>query len=99
MVVVMLGHQRWLIENEGFNELKNRWHLGHVYAHTPTAILNFLLVAILVYNLFHLFVQRNLNRVWRKKTVQYILELVRARFYTGDWCDAPPVHRSPAVIT
>lgn len=99
MVVVGLGHQRWLIENEGFNELKNRWHLGHVYAHQPAAILNFLLVAILVCNPFHLFVQRNLDRAWRKKTMQYILELVRARFFIGDWRDADLMLKLSAART
>lgn len=102
MVVVLLGHRRWIIENEGFNELKNRWRIGHVYAHHPAAILNFLLVAILVYNLFHLFVQRNLNRVWRQKSMQHILDLVRAHFLAVEWCTtlvAPPVHRSQAVLT
>lgn len=102
MVVVLLGHRRWIIENEGFNELKNRWRIGHVYAHHPTAILNFLLVAILVFNLFHLFVQRNLNRVWRKKNLKYILEKVRAGFYNGEWCVSlviPPVHHLPVTVT
>lgn len=102
MVVVLLGHRRWIIENEGFNELKNRWRIGHVYAHHRIAILNFLLVAILVYNLFHLFVQRNLNRVWRKKNLKLILARVTAGFYNGEWCislDIPWVHHSPATVT
>ena len=29
--VVRLGHQRWDIENQGFNELVNGWHADHVY--------------------------------------------------------------------
>ena len=31
--VVRLGHQRWDIENQGFNELVNGWHADHVYKH------------------------------------------------------------------
>jgi hypothetical protein len=101
MVVVMLGHRRWLIEN-GFNELKNRWHLGHVYVHHQVAILNFLLVAILVCNLFHLFMQRNLNKVCRQKSMQHVLEQVKACFIIGIWHavgDIRPIHRSLAVVT
>jgi hypothetical protein len=28
--VVQLGHGRWTIENQGFNEISNRWHADHV---------------------------------------------------------------------
>ena len=35
--VVRLGHQRWDIENYGFNELANEWHSDHVYMHKPPA--------------------------------------------------------------
>jgi hypothetical protein len=33
-----LGHQRWDIENYGFNELANEWHSDHVFRHDPGAI-------------------------------------------------------------
>lgn len=86
-VVIMLGHGRWLIENKGFNELVNEWHARHVYTHHPTAILNFLLLVALAYNLFHLFVQRNLKPVWRKKTRRHIADLITAGFLAGNWSD------------
>jgi len=34
-----LGHSRWTIENQGFNEMVNQWHTDHVYRHDGTAIL------------------------------------------------------------
>ena len=34
--VVRFGHQRWDIENYGFNELVNEWHADHVFRHDPT---------------------------------------------------------------
>src|SRR5438874_9779510 len=43
--IVHLGHQRWDIENYGFNELANEWHSDHVFKHDPGAIECFLLVA------------------------------------------------------
>ncbi len=33
------GHDRWKVENEGFNELCSRWHSGHCYHHHPNSIL------------------------------------------------------------
>src|SRR5882762_4574003 len=48
--IVHLGHQRWDIENYGFNELANEWHSDHVFKHDPGAIECFLLVAFLAYN-------------------------------------------------
>ena len=64
--VVRLGHQRWDIENQGFNELVNGWHADHVYKHDPAAIENFLLTVFLAFNLFHVFVARNLKASLRR---------------------------------
>ncbi|MBI3696438.1 MAG: transposase, partial [Acidobacteria bacterium] len=50
---ICFGHQRWDIENHGFNELVNQWHADHVYKHDPNAMECFLLVAFLAYNIFH----------------------------------------------
>lgn len=58
---VSLGHQRWDIENQGFNELVNDWHADHVYKHHPDAIEAFLLIAFLAYNTFHAFIRLNLK--------------------------------------
>lgn len=60
-VVVDLGHGRWKIENEGFNELVNRQHADHVYKHEPRAMLVFCLLAMLCLNVFLIFYRRNLK--------------------------------------
>jgi len=60
-VVVDLGHGRWKIENEGFNELVNHQHADHVYKHEPHAMLVFWLVAMLCLNVFAIFYRRNLK--------------------------------------
>src|SRR5216684_955188 len=65
---VQLGHQRWDIENYGFNELINQWHSDHVFKHDPAAIECFLLVAFLAYNLFHAFLARNVKPAARQGT-------------------------------
>jgi len=81
--VLSLGHGRWSIENEGgFNELVNVWHADHVYKHTANAIAAFWLMSMLVFNLFHAFVNRNLKAVRRiGHTAKYFLDLIAAEFH------------------
>lgn len=64
-VIVELGHGRWKIENEGFNELANRHHADHVYKHDARAMVVFLLLAMVCLNVFMLFYRRNLKAVVR----------------------------------
>lgn len=64
--VVELGHNRWIIENRGFNEATNQWHADHVYRHEPTAMLVFNLLCMLTSNLFRAFFLRNLKPACRK---------------------------------
>lgn len=85
-VVINLGHGRWGIENEGFNELVNAWNADHVYRHHPTAILNFTLMAFLAYNLFHAFVSRNLKPQLRNRySCLHWARLILSELYVGDW--------------
>src|SRR6267143_1483560 len=89
---VHLGHQRWDIENYGFNELVNEWHSDHVFKHDPAAIECFLLVAFLAYNIFHAFLARNVKPVARQgKTQIFWAQLIAAELY-GDLTPAgiPP---------
>ncbi|MAE63031.1 MAG: hypothetical protein CMJ18_02060 [Phycisphaeraceae bacterium] len=60
-VVVQLGHGRWTIENQGFNETANHWHGDHVYRHHENAILVLWLLTMLACNLFMVFYRRNLK--------------------------------------
>ena len=52
------GHQRWDIENHGFNELVNAWKADHVFTHESNAIECFLLMTFLAFILFHAFLYR-----------------------------------------
>lgn len=77
--IVAVGHGRWSIENEGFNELVNLWHADHLYKHEPNAIEAFLLTQILAYNLFHSFFELNLKPAVRlRHTLKYIAELLKS---------------------
>lgn len=80
--VVALGHSRWKIENEGFNELTNRWQSDHVYKHHPQAILNFQLVCMLAHNIFLCFFQRDLKPALKQKvTMSHIARMISAEIY------------------
>jgi hypothetical protein len=84
--VVDLGHGRWGIENEGFNELVSDWHADHVFRHHPKAIVNFLLIAFLAYNLFHAFVDRNLKAPLRERFSRlHWARLIMSELYNGVW--------------
>lgn len=79
---VQIGHVRWKIENEGFNETSNRWHADHVYKHSANAILVFWLLTMLACNLFAAFYRRNLKPAVRNAydTLQ-IARMMSAELY------------------
>ncbi len=89
-VIVEIGHSRWSIENEGFNELANHWHANHLYKHEPTAILNFWLMTMIAYNLFEAFFVRNLKPEFRNKhTMLHVARLIMSELY-GSPSGCPP---------
>lgn len=65
--VLQLGHRRWAIENEGFNELSTRQHADHVYRHHPRAMLVFLLLAMICCNVLMAFYRRDLKPALRRR--------------------------------
>ena len=82
--IVAWGHQRWDIENFGFNELVNGWEADHIYKHDPKAIEAFLLMAFLAYNIFHAFIGLNLKPQLRdSKPEKYWACLFAAELYAG----------------
>jgi Transposase DDE domain len=89
--VVALGHARWSIENQGFNETTNRWAADHVYKHHPTAILIFTLMTMLAFNLFYAFYRRNLQPAYRSRhDAQHV-----ARCLISDLYGSLPENRAP----
>jgi len=79
--MVHLGHARWRIENQGFNELCTHWHFDHIYRHHPNAILGFLLTLALAFNLFHAFWARNLKPQLRQPyTKIHWAQMIEAAF-------------------
>jgi hypothetical protein len=82
--VVQLGHGRWTIENQGFNELATRWHADHVYKHQPNAMLVFWLLAAVCLNLFLAFYRRDLKPAVRKAaSMLHIASRIAAELLAG----------------
>ena len=80
--VVKLGHDRWAIENQGFNEAVNRWHSDHLYKHHPVAILVFWLMFMIAYNVFQWFFHRSLKPAYRAKvTMQHVSRTLASCLY------------------
>lgn len=80
--VVQMGHHRWGIENEGFNELVNQYHADHVYRHEPTALLVFWLLTQLSLNVFTAFFRRNLKPAARAaSSMLHVARLLRVELY------------------
>lgn len=55
------GHDRWDLENRGFNELVSLWHMDHCFVHHVTAIEALLLTLALAFLTTYLFYERNLK--------------------------------------
>ena len=61
-----IGHRRWDIENQGFNELVNHWSMDHCWKHNPVAIESLILTLFWAFNLFQAFVNLNVKPLVRK---------------------------------
>ena len=82
--VVRIGHGRWSIENQGFNELTNQWRANHVYHLNTKAIMAILLLVFLAYDVFCVWLERGLKPALRQRhTAQYFSRLVQAEFYAA----------------
>lgn len=83
--VVFFGHERWRIENEGFNELGTYWNANHYFHHHPVSIAVFWLMLFIAHALFHCF-QRNLKPALRRgHTLIYWAQQIFAEFAFGRW--------------
>jgi len=74
------GHDRWDIENRGFNELVQLWDLNHCFVHDPRAIEVLLLTLALAFLTTYLFFERNLKPEARR----YLTRLALAQRFRED---------------
>ena len=79
---VGFGHQRWDIENHGFNELVEGWHADHVLKHDSAAIECFLLMTFLALILFHALLYLNMKPSLRQgKSTEFWAKVMAAEIY------------------
>jgi hypothetical protein len=67
------GHDRWDLENRGFNELVTLWHMDHYFIHDITAIETLLLTLAIAFLTTYLFHQRNLKAPARRHLTRLAL--------------------------
>ena len=71
---------RWHIEDTGFHQWIRYWNLGHVFRHSPNALMVILLLWSVAFNLLQLFVYRRLGRCRRPQdptdTIRHIVEVM-----------------------
>jgi hypothetical protein len=67
------GHDRWDLENRGFNELVTHWHMDHSFRHNVTAMQALLLTLAAAFLLTYLFYERNLKPVARRHLTRLAL--------------------------
>jgi hypothetical protein len=60
------GHDRWDLENRGFNELATLWHMDHYFIHHAIAIEALLLTLAAAFVTTYLFYERNLKTPSRR---------------------------------
>lgn len=67
------GHDRWDLENRGFNELAGLWHMDHCFVHDPRAIEVLLLTLAVAFVTTYLFFERNLKPEARRHLTRLAL--------------------------
>lgn len=67
------GHDRWDLENRGFNELVTLWHMDHYFIHDITAIEILLLTLAIAFVTTYLFYERNLKTHARRHLTRLAL--------------------------
>lgn len=86
-----LGHDRWKIENEGFNELVTHWNANHYYHHHPNSIAVLWLMLFMAHAVFHCLIGRNLAPGQRgSHTAIYFAGLIAASMRCENWWPPPP---------
>jgi IS4 transposase len=85
-LLVTMMRKRWEIENAGFRELKQAWHLDHMYHHHPVALDALWLILCVAVNLFLIWYHRQV--AWRYrgqlKSVSHFIVLLQGELWATD---------------
>ena len=85
--IAVFGHERWRIENEGFNELCNAWNADHYFHHHPVSITGLWLMLFIAHALFHCFL-RNIKPSRRRAMPVYLWAMVILAEYLAPLCSS-----------
>lgn len=66
LTVARMGHDRWDVENRGFNELVQHWEMDHCFVHDATAIEVLLMTLAVAFLTTYLFYDHNLKEPARR---------------------------------
>ncbi len=84
-VVWEIARSRWGVENEGFRQLKQEWHLDHGFLHHPTGMQVLWAFLAAGFNLFQLFLARRIRRRSPlEQTNRGVAERLRAELLVGE---------------
>lgn len=67
------GHDRWDLEDRGFNELATLWHMDHCFVHEVAAVETLLLTLAVAFLTTYLFYERNLKPAVRQHLTRLAL--------------------------
>lgn len=77
-VICKIGHHRWDIENQGFNEAASFYNIDRCFVHDPVAIEALLLIFFLAYIMHKVFFFLNIKTIYRSRfTLQYFVLLIK----------------------
>ncbi len=97
-IIYRFGHDRWKIENEGFNELATHWSADHYFHHHPNSIEVLWLMLFMAYAVFHCFHRRNLKSELKAgHTVIYFARQMAANVREENWWPPPALTENPGI--
>jgi len=89
-VIHKFGHNRWKIENEGFNELVTHWNADHYFHHHSNSIEALLLMLFMAHAVFHCFYLGNLKpEVKKGHSVIFFAHQMSASLHSDNWWPPP----------
>jgi hypothetical protein len=86
--ICRIGHGRWEIENQSFNDWVTHWGFDHIFHHDPVALDAILLTLFMAYILFRAFRDRNLKPEARRRWSAQGLAMEIRYAFAGDSCAA-----------
>jgi hypothetical protein len=90
-IICQIGHHRWDIENQGFNEAVNFYYIDRCFVHDSVAIEALLLIFFLAYLMHKTFFFLNIKIIYRSKfSLQHFVLLIKSDLIIHICSSKPP---------